>query len=225
MPETIRAYTQPEARVVEGFIPMSEPYLRIVGITAPDQTAWDERPAGQVRDEYIPPNGALLPHMASHQHMPPPPEAGEFLRVRTSTLEPENVTTEDKQLAEQAFTDVLALIPEDRAFTELTSRIVQGNQMADRPATYEEALYALELARFITAEDFQHRIACYELSLTAALFCHTKGLSVDWCLGMSLQAETPHAWLEAAGEPVRGPADEIIVGVYQRLLRVGSTVA
>ena len=189
--------------------------------------------AGQIHD--LSSNGWLQPtgmpsvlsrRLPAQVAQQPPMEAGETMRIRKSVLPSESVSKETRVRVEQAFAKMQELTAEDMAFTELTDYILEGNSQATKPSSYEEALHALELARTVTAGDLEHRIGCYELSLTAACFCIANKLSVDWCLGVSSGNGKPdyHAYLEANGEPVRGEADEIIKGVYQRVLRVGKEV-
>lgn len=221
---SVVAYTTPETRVIEGYDPLG-PYHRIVGATTDDTpTVWDERPTGDARDAYDA-SGFTKLDFRAWDALAVPAEAGEHKRVRSSTLSPEDITPQDRQLAEVQFQKVLSYIHRDAPFGKLVEHITQENTTTTQAATYQEALYALELARFVTANDFQHRIACYELSLTATFFCLAKGLGIEWCLGISMQTEEPHAWIEADGIPVRGEADEVITGVYSRLLRIGTAIS
>lgn len=156
----------------------------------------------------------------------PSVEAGEVMRVRDSTLSLEDAAEAEMEAIGRAYISMRELIAADTPFTELTRHLVEGNSRAVRPASYAESLRALELARLVTANDTEHRVACYELSLTAALFCIASGLSVDWCLGISFGVDKPgyHAWIEVEGVPLRGEADEVIEGVYHRVLSVGDAV-
>ncbi len=49
------------------------------------------------------------------------------------------------------------------------------------------------------------RVACLETSVALVLFAALCRRSLDWCVGVRLGPFESHAWVEAAGEPVREP--------------------
>jgi hypothetical protein len=90
---------------------------------------------------------------------------------------------------------------------------------ARRPATRPEALQAIAAAKRVS-RFHPGRVACLELSLTAALTVALRGGEVQWCLGVASDPQAFHAWIEAEGEPVTDPFDEPIPATYQRVLAV-----
>ncbi|SFR20538.1 Transglutaminase-like superfamily protein [Lentzea waywayandensis] len=90
---------------------------------------------------------------------------------------------------------------------------------ARRTATRTEALQALAAAKRVSRFHLG-RVACLELSLTAALTAALRGGSVQWCLGVASDPQSFHAWIEADGEPVTDPYDDPIPLTYQRVLAV-----
>lgn len=88
-----------------------------------------------------------------------------------------------------------------------------------RVTTQAEALQALAAARRVS-RFHPGRVACLELSLTAALAAAFRGGSVEWCLGVANDPQSFHAWIEADGEPVTDPFDDPIPATYQRVLAV-----
>ncbi|WP_246292910.1 lasso peptide biosynthesis B2 protein [Lentzea indica] len=91
--------------------------------------------------------------------------------------------------------------------------------LAKRTATKPEALQALAAAKRVS-RFHPGRVACLELSLTAALTAAFRGGSVQWCLGVATDPQSFHAWIEADGEPVTDPFDDPIPPTYQRVLAV-----
>ncbi|GHH50771.1 lasso peptide biosynthesis B2 protein [Lentzea cavernae] len=90
---------------------------------------------------------------------------------------------------------------------------------ARRVATRPEALQALAASKRVS-RFHPGRVACLELSLTAALAVALRGGEVQWCLGVASDPQAFHAWIEADGEPVTDPFDEPIPATYQRVLAV-----
>ncbi|SER07729.1 lasso peptide biosynthesis B2 protein [Lentzea albida] len=91
--------------------------------------------------------------------------------------------------------------------------------LARRPATKPEALQALAAAKRVS-RFHPGRVACLELSLTAALTAALRGREVQWCLGVASDPQAFHAWIEADGEPVTDPFDDPVPPTYQRVLAV-----
>lgn len=91
--------------------------------------------------------------------------------------------------------------------------------LAKRTTTQPEALQALAAAKRVS-RFHPGRVACLELSLTAALTAALRRGSVEWCLGVASDPQSFHAWIEADGEPVTDPFDDPIPATYQRVLAV-----
>lgn len=62
------------------------------------------------------------------------------------------------------------------------------------------------------------RAACLEQSLAAVLLAAARRRSLDWCLGAAADPYRFHAWVEAAGRPVRIPGDPQSAAGFVRLL-------
>ena len=92
-------------------------------------------------------------------------------------------------------------------------------RLAKWAMTQPEALQVLAAAKRVSRYH-PGRVACLELSLTAALATALRGGSVQWCLGVAGDSQSFHAWIEADGEPVTDPFDDPIPPTYQRVLAV-----
>lgn len=92
-------------------------------------------------------------------------------------------------------------------------------RLTKRAATKAEAFTALAAAKRVS-RFYPGRVACLELSLMAALTVAFLGASVDWCLGVAVDPQSFHAWIEAEGQPVTDPFDDPIPPTYQRVLAV-----
>ncbi|MFD4670527.1 lasso peptide biosynthesis B2 protein [Lentzea sp. NPDC058450] len=88
-----------------------------------------------------------------------------------------------------------------------------------RAATRSQALQALAAAQRVS-RFHPGRVACLELSLTAALTAAFRGGEVQWCLGVASDPQSFHAWIEAEGEPVTDPFDDPIPPTYRRVLEI-----
>jgi hypothetical protein len=62
------------------------------------------------------------------------------------------------------------------------------------------------------------RAACLEQSLAAVLLAAASRRSLDWCLGAAADPYRFHAWVEAAGRPLRIPGDSQSAAGFVRLL-------
>ncbi|MGI5505721.1 lasso peptide biosynthesis B2 protein [Lentzea sp. CA-135723] len=90
---------------------------------------------------------------------------------------------------------------------------------ARRDATGSQALQALAAAKRVS-RFHPGRVACLELSLTAALTAALRGGEVLWCLGVASDPQSFHAWIETDGEPVTDLFDDPIPPTYRRVLAV-----
>jgi hypothetical protein len=62
------------------------------------------------------------------------------------------------------------------------------------------------------------RAACLEQSFAAVLLAAVRRRSLDWCLGAAADPYRFHAWVEAAGRPMRIPGDPQSAAGFIRLL-------
>lgn len=99
---------------------------------------------------------------------------------------------------------------------KLRSLLAKAQRGTRRPATAAEAADAHDLVTSVSVRCAGP--ACLERSVAVLLLCASCRIRVCWCVGVRTPPFESHAWVEAAGEPVREPGD--VHRIYTTILRM-----